>query len=143
MLYFAYGSNMVLEHMRRLCGWHCHVLERAVLPGYEIGLDHRGYANIRLKEGEEVHGVLFELDQEAIDALDAFEGYPTVFDRVEVTVKDGEGQERKAWVYIEPADQFGGTAPRMEYFNRVIAGAKENHLPEAWVNKLKTLVRKE
>jgi len=131
---------MVLEHMRRLCGWHCHVLGRAELPGYEIGLDFRGYANIRVKATETVQGVLFEVDQEAIKALDAFEGYPAVFDRIEVLVKDDEGREMKAWVYIESADQFGGTNPRMEYFNRVIAGAKENRLPEEWVKKLNSMI---
>lgn len=142
MFYFAYGSNMDLAHMRRLCGWHCHVLGRATLKNYELGLDHRGYGNIRPKNEEEVKGVLFDIDQEGLDALDEFEGYPQVFDRVQVEVEDDAGEKYQAWVYTESPGQFGGKEPRMEYWERVVAGAKENNLPIEWIQKLENLMNK-
>lgn len=132
---------MVLDHMRRICGRHSFALGHAFLPGFEIGLDLRGYANIRPASGQSVHGVLFEIDEEALVALDKFEGYPDVFGRKKVIIQGNNNTDREAWVYFEPADQFGGNQPRVEYFNRVISGARENHLPESWINKLQDLVR--
>src|SRR5258708_4069015 len=102
MYYFAYGSNMNIDHMRRMCGWHCHLINRAKLPNYEIGSDLRGYANIRPNVGEVVHGVLYDMDQQGLDALDVFEGYPKVFGREEVVVLDDAEKKYKAWEYIEP-----------------------------------------
>jgi gamma-glutamylcyclotransferase (GGCT)/AIG2-like uncharacterized protein YtfP len=101
MYYFAYGSNMSLDHMRRLCGWHCQLLGRATLPEFEIGLDKRGYANIKANPKELVYGVLFEIDEDGIKLLDGFEGYPDIFDRAEVEVFDslfgGASQAGRLW----------------------------------------------
>ncbi len=138
MRYFAYGSNMNLDHMRRLCGWRFEVISPGVLENYEFGPDHRGYANIRPRQGSRVHGVLFELDQKSLEALDDFEGHPHVFGRVEVEIKDESQQAHKAWVYLENAEQFGGSYIKPEYLKRVIAGARENRLPQDWINRLES-----
>lgn len=122
--------------MRRLCGWHCKLLCRAKLPDFEIGLDTRGYANIRHNLKHEVWGVLYEIDEDGISMLDKFEGYPAVFGREEITVLDENKVKYKAQVYIEPSHEFGGKEAREEYFRRVIGGAYENHLPEEWIEKL-------
>lgn len=140
MYYFAYGSNMNLEHMRRLCGWHCQLLCRASLPDFEIGLDTRGYANIRKQANNTVWGVLYEINTDGLNILDKFEGYPTVFGREEVMVFDENQVMYKAQVYIEPATEFGGKKAREEYFKRVISAAWESKLPEAWIKKLEELL---
>lgn len=142
MYYFAYGSNMSLEHMRRLCGWHFSVLGQAVLENYQFGPDTRGYANIRPQSGEKVYGVVYEVDQYCVDALDEFEGYPQVFGREEVVVKDPEGDEYKAWVYLEAPEYFGVDEIKEEYLKRVIAGARENHLPDGWIKFLSSFESK-
>lgn len=136
MYYFAYGSNMSLDHMRRLCGWHCQLLGRATLPEFEIGLDKRGYANIKANPKELVYGVLFEIDEDGIKLLDGFEGYPDIFDRAEVEVFDENKVVYKAQVYWEPKEELDGTEPKQEYFRRVIAAAHDNKLPQEWIKKL-------
>lgn len=142
MYYFAYGSNLSLDHMRRICGWHCQLLCRAKLPNYEIGLDSRGYANIRPKQGETVRGILYEIDEDGILMMDVFEGYPDIFNRQEVTVLDENNIKYKAMIYIEPPHEFGGNVAKMEYFRRVIAAAYENKLPKEWIKKLENLCAK-
>lgn len=141
MYYFAYGSNMNIEHMRRLCGWHSRMLCRAKLPDFEIGLDTRGYANIRSKQGDDVWGVLYEIDQDGLNMLDRFEGYPYVFGRQEVVSFDDNSVEYKCHIYIEPEQEFGGKEAREEYFRRVIAASYENHLPEEWIKKLEGFLK--
>ncbi len=122
--------------MRRLCGWHFSVLGAAALDGFEFGPDHRGYANIREKTGSRVFGVLYEVDQEGLDILDDFDGYPTVFNRREVTVKSQYGEIFKAWVYVQSPENFGGSYIKGDFLKRVISGAMENRLPEKWLKFL-------
>ena len=143
MYYFAYGSNLNLDHMRRICGWHCRLLCRAKLPDFEFGLDSRGFANIRPKKGEVVHGMLYEVDEDGFSMLDEFEGYPKVYGRQEVVVLDENNVKYKTQVYIEPPHEFGGTEPKEEFLMRVIASAYENKLPEEWIKKLEKFAKKE
>lgn len=140
MYYFAYGSNMNLHHMRRICGWHFNMLGVGILNDYEFGPDTRGYANIRPQAGKKVYGVIYDVNQPCIDALDEFEGYPDIFGRQEVTVVDEEAQTLKAWAYIEPATKFGNAPIRDDYMRRVVGGAKQNNLPEEWVEFLSTFL---
>jgi gamma-glutamylcyclotransferase (GGCT)/AIG2-like uncharacterized protein YtfP len=142
MYYFAYGSNMNLEHMRRLCGWHVKVLGVATMADYELGPDTRGFANVRPCAGKKVYGVLFEVDQHCVDILDDFEGYPEVFGRPELTVTDSNNKAYKAWVYVEKPNEFGGTYIKADYMRRVLAGAQENRLPEEWIEFLMSFVTK-
>lgn len=141
MYYFAYGSNMNFEQMRRLCGWHCHLLCRAKLPNFEIGVDTRGYANIRPQKDAHVWGVLFEIDEDGIAMLDQFEGYPEVFGRQEICVVDDNSVKYKCQVYIEPSHEFGGKEAKEDHFRRVIGAAYENKLPQEWIKKLEGFLR--
>jgi gamma-glutamylcyclotransferase (GGCT)/AIG2-like uncharacterized protein YtfP len=133
---------MNFEHMRKLCGWHFSVLDVAVLDNFQMSPDLRGYVNIKPVFGEKVYGVLYNLDQSALDSLDAFEGFPEVFNREMIKVSDSENNIVDAWVYIESPEQFGGNYVREEYLNRVIMGATENHLPKEWIEYLKSLAAK-
>lgn len=132
---------MNLEHMRRLCGWHFSVLGAGVLEGYEFGPDGRGYTNIRPRSGSHVCGVLYDLDKYSLDALDDFEGYPNVFNRVEVEIVVEDGEKHKAWVYVEEANLFNGDFIKEDYLKRVIIGARENRLPAEWVSMLEGLLK--
>jgi gamma-glutamylcyclotransferase (GGCT)/AIG2-like uncharacterized protein YtfP len=122
--------------MRRICGWHFSVLGGAILEGYQFGSDTRGYSNIRPCLGQRVFGALYQVEQRSINALDEFEGCPTVFNRGEVIVKDFEGEIYKAWVYLETPEYFGDYEIKEDYLKRVLIGAKENHLPQEWINFL-------
>jgi gamma-glutamylcyclotransferase (GGCT)/AIG2-like uncharacterized protein YtfP len=143
MYYFAYGSNLSLEHMRRLCGWHFQVIGPAVLEGYEFSPDSRGYATITPKTGSKTWGVLYDADQFCIDALDDFEGYPEVFGRPEVEVIGEDGKKYKAWVYVGKALESGTRYIKEDYLRRAIAGAAENRLPEEWIKFLESFKEKQ
>lgn len=136
MYYFAYASNLNLEHMRRLLGWHFSVLGPATLADFYFAPDKRGYASIFPKAGSRVWGVLYELEPGSLDILDEFEGYPEVFGRQEVLAVDSAGKSYKAWVYLEPEDQLASGKIKEDYLRRTIAGAVQNHLPEEWVKFL-------
>ena len=138
MHYFAYSSNMSFEHMRRLCGRHFTVLGAATLRDFEFGPDMRGYATIRPYKGSQVAGVLYEVNSKCIDALDDFDGYPDIFDRIEVEVVGPDNNKHKAWVYAQSPEKFGGKFIKHEFLKRVIAAAKDNRLPEPWIKFLES-----
>ena len=137
MYYFAYGSNMAFEQMRRLCGWHFQIVGVAILQDFKFAPDKRGFATIEPKPGSKVYGVLYNVDQHAIDALDEFEGYPDVFERPELRVKDLAGTDYKVWAYVEQPKFFGGDSIKQHYIDRVVAAAEANRLPQDYVNFLK------
>ena len=141
MYYFAYCSSMNFHQMRRLCGWHFTMLGMAVLPDFEFGLDLRGYANCRPKKDAKVYGILYNIDEHCLTALDEYEGAPEVFNRTEVAIQDKDGTERKAWVYLEKPQEFGGTQVNETHFKMIVAGAMAGHLPKEWINFLQSFLK--
>jgi gamma-glutamylcyclotransferase len=138
MYYFAYSSNMSLEHMRRLCGWHFQVLGAASLEGYKVGPDLRGYLTIQPEDKGKVFGVLYTVDQFCLDAMDKFEGHPNVFERKQIRVKDMSNNALDAWVYGEHPEAFGGEMVNAEHLKRVIYAAEQQHLPKEWIKFLES-----
>lgn len=95
MYYFAYGSNMNHQQMRKRCPSSIFI-KRVFLKGYKFA--YNGYsstwqcsvANI-VKTSEEnnvVWGGLFEINNDNLSALDCYEGYPYSYGRKEIEVKD-------------------------------------------------------
>jgi gamma-glutamylcyclotransferase (GGCT)/AIG2-like uncharacterized protein YtfP len=139
MYYFAYGSNLIFEQMRRLCGWHFQVVGVAVLKGYKMHPDTRGFLGIQPEEGSKVFGLIYSVDQFCIDSLDDFEGHPDVFIRTQVKVTDIAGEDFTAWVYIEQSKYFDGKFLKPDFLNRIIGAADSNHLPKEWIKFLESL----
>lgn len=95
-LTFAYGMNMYPDAMPE---WA--VGRKAWLPGYRLAW--RGYADVEEHPGAVVPGVLWQLEDHDLHALDVREGVPHLYGRklVEVTVADPDGDPATelAWVY--------------------------------------------
>jgi len=135
--YFAYGSNMNLEQMKKRCS-NARFLERAYLEGYKFVYD--GYskcrdcavANIVKDEGGIVWGGLFGVTDDDIENLDKYEGYPHIYCKEVLEVKDDEGNNYKAIVYLRKPQQAG--KPNKEYRQIVLKGAKDCNLPEKYIN---------
>lgn len=58
--YFAYGSNMDMEQMRRRCP-DAKRIDTAVLHGWKFALDEVGYATVVPAAGASVPGLLWML----------------------------------------------------------------------------------
>ena len=83
MLYFAYGMNTNVSEMAYRC-------PGAVSLGHARLVDHvfrfAYHADVEACEGSYVDGVLWEIDQVQLQALDQLEGYPHYYDRSALTV---------------------------------------------------------
>jgi gamma-glutamylcyclotransferase (GGCT)/AIG2-like uncharacterized protein YtfP len=151
MFYFAYGSNLDPEQFSRRC-------PGAAVVGLGELRDHRltfpltshdwggGVASVGVAHGESVWGVVYELGDADLAALDRYEGYVgsgdqhNSYDRETVSVQlvradDGSFARRlRAWIYL--ARPSNPSRPSRRYLEAVLRGAKHHRLPDDYVAKL-------
>lgn len=124
MKYFAYGMNTNLEQMASRCPTAI-CLGPAWIEGYEFAF--RTHADIKRSPGAICHGVLWELTDTDLRALDALEGYPYYYTRYKVRVNTGN-QTVKALVY-QMNDQSYVQEPGTGYLEMVTKGYHQNGVP--------------
>ncbi len=122
ILYFAYGSNLDEGQLRGRCpGARFQGVAR--LPDHALGFAGRSarrngaVATVVRAPGQEVRGVLWRLTLDDCAGLDRREGHPDVYERVVRPVRDGEGRERAAAVYVRDAER--GAVPSCEYLAQI------------------------
>lgn len=119
MDYFAYGSNLDKKQMRARCP-NSKPKFVASLPNYKlvfVGWSRQwrgGVASIKPFKGERVPGAIYEISEADLRRLDKYEGYPTDYNRLNVTVVNEDGDLVKAITYIK-VKQSEETRPSPEY----------------------------
>jgi len=143
MLYFAYGSNMERVHLKRRCP-RARFVAAAVLDDHELvfcgsaRMWGGGIATVRETAGKRVEGVLWEISDAELKALDDYEGYPELYIRKEVQVRTAAGKTVTAFTYVMPNP--GREAPPSKPYKRLmISGAEEHGLSEAYIAFLESI----
>jgi gamma-glutamylcyclotransferase len=143
--YFAYASNMAHEVMARLCPRHAY-LGIARLADYHLAFTRRslktgtGVADIVPARGKVVWGVLYEIGNRELDAVDRKEGYGWAYTRVTVPVRlEADGQDRNAVTYVVLSREPTEVPPSRRYLRQVIAAARERGLPAQYVQRLEAV----
>lgn len=90
--------------------------------------------NIIPKNGSYVWGVVFDLDETDVAALDYFEYVPNDYLHKIVEVEMLDGGTDKAYAYIHRQFDIIGV-PSQEYMNMVIRGAEEANIPEDYIDR--------
>jgi gamma-glutamylcyclotransferase len=139
--YFAYGSNLWIEQMAARTGPIGQGEDRprvARLPDHRLvfnmqGEDGQVYANVD-SPGPGVIGVIYRCSPAALDKLDSYErGY----ERRRVLVTDEGGVTLEAVAYVARANRVAnGGKPSAEYLERVVRGARQHGLPEAYIRAI-------
>ena len=124
MKYFAYGMNTNLDEMAARCpGAVC--LGPAWINDY--ALVFRYFADIEPSAGGWCDGVLWEITDDNLTALDRLEGYPWHYTRFTVVVHTDRGSDT-ALVY-QMTDQSYEQPPSGHYYNMVAEGYVQNSVP--------------
>lgn len=124
MKYFAYGMNTNLEQMAARCpGAVC--LGPAWITDYALVFRH--FADIEPAASTWCDGVLWEITDANLAALDRLEGYPWHYTRFSVLVHTDRGSDT-ALVY-QMVDQSFEQAPSYHYYNMVSEGYAQNNVP--------------
>lgn len=121
MKYFAYGMNTNLAQMAGRCPGAAN-LGAAWIDGYEFAF--RTHADIVKRRGAKCHGVLWEIDEAHLQALDGLEGFPYYYTRFNVTAHT-KSDTVTAIVY-QMTDQGPSESPYTGYLNMVTEGYQSN-----------------
>ena len=102
-LYFAYGSNINLDQMAHRCP-AADVVGPVILEDYKLlfrgNYRGNGVATIKPHKGRKVYGLLWKLTPECEKTLDAYEGFPRLYEKQSVTVRDAFGQKFTVMAYV-------------------------------------------
>jgi len=130
MLYFAYGMNTNTQGMARRC-------PGAVAFGHARLLGHRfrfsGPADVQVDHRDYVDGVLWDITDECLKALDTLEGYPYYYGRKWATVEYAQGEHEALVYYMQPGNR--NHPPSSGYFNTVLEGYEEFGVPTTQLYK--------
>ena len=151
MLYFAYASNLDPEQMQERCPGH-HVVGLATLHDHRLTFPRfsdlwgGGTASLVHAHGQEVWGVVYDVTDEHVAAMDGHEGFRgagdqhNAYDRETMTVDvvrvdDGSVPRRvRAATYV--ARPSNPQPPSRRYLDRILRGAAHHRLPEDYVEAL-------
>jgi gamma-glutamylcyclotransferase (GGCT)/AIG2-like uncharacterized protein YtfP len=135
--YFAYGSNLDAEQMRRRCPTS-RPMGRALLSHHRLDFTHLsarwrgGAADVVPHSGESVWGILYELALRDLPVLDRYEaGYHRVF----LEVRDDRGSTRRAISYT--VRRKGSFRPTRTYLDRMLAWGARFELPDDYLSRLR------
>lgn len=129
MYYFTYASNLNRKQMKERCPG-ARPLSKATLPNYKLiftGWSRKwrgGTASIKPFKDENVTGGIYEISEKELKSLDKFEGYPTIYNHINVTVftQDDEPVQAVTYIKVEQSDE---TKPSTEYLAILQKGFKE------------------
>jgi gamma-glutamylcyclotransferase (GGCT)/AIG2-like uncharacterized protein YtfP len=137
MLYFAYGSNMDRNAMLALCP-KSRPLGLARLAKHRIFIMEEGYASVRPDAGGFVHGVLYDLALSDVAGLDRYEEVSRgLYRKVTQPVLRMGAAPVRALIYIGRSQN--GAPPRADYWQAILAAAREWDLPQAYIAHLEAL----
>lgn len=129
MYYFAYGSNLNRKQMRERCPDN-NPLFTTTLPNHKLVFSgwsrqwRGGVATIRPFRREKVLGAIYDITEQCLQRLDRYEGYPTNYSRINVTVFNDLGDPVQAITYIK-AGQPEETKPSAEYLAVIQQGYRD------------------
>lgn len=125
--YFAYGSNMNLDQMAHRCP-DAEVIGTVRLEGYRLSFaGGSGVATILPETGSHVDGVLWEISEADERQLDVYEGFPRLYGKETVTVKDKAGREHSVMAYTMNAPYRDRQAmPSIPYLYGIVEGCTQN-----------------
>ena len=129
ILYFAYGANLDREAMLVRCPG-AKTLEPAILEDHRVVAMKEGWLSIEGLPGERTEGLLWELDQEHLIALDEYEEVAEgLYVHEQRTVQPRSGPSVDALVYV--GSNSGPGRLHAEYAQRVARAARRELGPEA------------
>jgi len=129
MKYFAYGTNLDKQQMKKLCP-DSRPLFSAKLPNYKlifIGWSRAwqgGVASIQRNQGSKVPGAVYEISDKDRAKLDRSENFPTDYNRIKVIVFDEDGTAIEAVTYMKTGRE-AENKPSKEYAAMIYKGYRD------------------
>jgi cation transport regulator ChaC len=138
--YFAFGSNMHLDHLRTWIRAHggdpagIRKPRHTILPGYRLRTNYlsvghgAGAATIEAATGHVVEGVLMSVTTAVTELLRRREGWPHIYDDIPVTIELPErGRKLQAFTFmVMPQHRIPNDLPvTQEYASLILEAAAQ------------------
>lgn len=141
LYYFAYGLDMDKDRLQKVVGGEPVKVCNHVLFDYELSFSHgdteQSYINIMHGgKGSLVEGVLYELNAEQIQKMDAFLHYPDVWQKKYLVDK----HDIIFFYFSKKKENFSLAKPRPWYVVNLIKAAQSNNLTDT-VDSFKAYVK--
>ena len=151
MLYFAYGSNLDCEKMKKIVPSSI-FYGKAKLENYRLDFTREsinwgcGVADIVKDENKDVWGVIYQFDEKDLGRLDKCEGYnpnrvKNAYRRIEkmVYLEGKKDQPMTMYTYEVIDKEFEKHKPNKEYKNLIVTGAKYWNLPKEYIKFIENI----
>ena len=153
MLYFAYGSNLDWAQIRERCP-STEAVSVVAARGYRLAFTRFstnrqcGAADILPAPGHAVWGMLYEIDEAEIGALDECEGFrpgrpgeENAYERVEIEVwKTGTHvNPQRVWTYVVVRKLDPCPRPSADYKRLMVDGARRWGFPARYLEQLEAI----
>lgn len=121
MLYFAYGSNLNKEEMKSRCPSAKYV-GKGIISGYM--LEFRYYLSVKQKADSNLEVGIWEIEDSDLKNLDFYEGYPQLYDRINVFCECEDKKIVNGIIYTMNNNKYSyqNEMPSQTYFNRCLIG---------------------
>jgi gamma-glutamylcyclotransferase (GGCT)/AIG2-like uncharacterized protein YtfP len=134
--YFAYGSNMDPRQMVRRCPGavplgKARLADHRLTFTYDSAMWGGGVGHVEHAPGAETWGVLWDLTDEHVAALDDYEGIDAGIYRRETVTVEHDGDAVEALIYVSNDGRFKRPSPK--YIRALVHGARAHGIDEAYV----------
>lgn len=136
-LYFAYGSNVDKERIRKRCP-SARVIVTGKLQGYKLVFNMMGnksegkgggIANITKSAGDHVYGILYRIDIKELEKLNALE-ISMNYEVEQLNISVSESVSATAIVYICRQESDVTYVPTKNYKEFILNGMKKHKFPQ-------------
>ena len=129
MLYFAYGSNLSHENMKKRCK-DSYFIKPINLKGYSLTFRGKyGAADIEKNKNSKVLGGLYEISESDEKQLDIYEEYPILYEKMYFS---NFGKKVMTYIMLKKTTFKN---PTTRYLNIIVQGYKDCKLDEKYLNK--------
>jgi gamma-glutamylcyclotransferase (GGCT)/AIG2-like uncharacterized protein YtfP len=153
LLYFAYGSNLDWAQIRQRCP-SAKAVGAAAATGYRLAFTRFsprrqcGAADIVPSPGDEVWGMVYEIDEVEIGVLDECEGFhagrpreENAYERVEIDVWSNgtRANSQRVWTYSVVRKLDPCPRPSADYKRLMVGGARYWGFPPHYIERLEAI----
>lgn len=144
MQYFAYGTLLDSDYMRKFCP-SARPVGVMSLDGYEMGFaacsdPSRAGCTLHAKPGAKTLGVLYDLSTEDMAKLEQISGLPEgLWASKPVTVRDKSGRTTDTVTFVVP-NSSGPSTPSDDYVAPIYRGVEEFAFPADYVKRLRQII---
>ena len=134
ILYAAYGSNLHRKQMKTRCP-DAICMGQGFLEDHQLVFGKKGFLDVVFCKGHKVPIGLFQVTQSDLQALDEYEEYPDLYDRIPVTIRMDQKTSEDAFLYkMNPYEKM--EKPTQTYWTTIWEGYDDfsfdhQHLNEA------------